>query len=161
MYHGWPNYETWLVALWLVPLVPAEPKLGPVYTPLTHLIPLGFPVLLFAGAAALDYLLDRTTGKNKWLQAGVAGAGFVVVMVAVQWPMGSFLVSPLADNRIFGMTYFPYGMPPSMYHHAHEFAADETTRVQFWLGMGYALVAAILTTRVGLAWGNWMRRVKR
>jgi len=150
-----------VAALWLVPLVPAQPKLGPVYTPLTHLIPLGFPVLLFAGAAALDYLLDRMTGKNKWLQAAVAGAGFVVVMVAVQWPTGSFLVSRFADNRIFGMTYFPYGMPPSMYHHAHEFAADETMRLQFWLGMGYALMAAILTTRVGLAWGNWMRRVKR
>jgi hypothetical protein len=27
--------------------------------------------------------------------------------------------------------------------------------------MVFAFVAAILTTRVGLAWGDWMRRVRR
>jgi hypothetical protein len=151
----------WLGALWLVPFVPAQPKLGPVYTPLTHLVPLRFPLLLIAGAAALDYLLDQMAGKTKWLQAAVAGTGFVVVMLAVQWPMGSFLISPLAENRVFGTTYYPYMLRPSDYHHIHEFIVYEKTNAQFWWGMAYAVLAAILTTRIGLAWGEWMRRVKR
>src|SRR4029453_11187515 len=75
----------WLLALWLVPLVPAEPKLGPFYkrvnklvpcfTRVTHLLPLEFPLLLVAGAAALDFLLDGLEGRNKWLQAAAGGTG--------------------------------------------------------------------------------------
>jgi len=154
-------FVLWLLALWLVPLVPAQAKLGPVYTKISHLVPLEFPVLLFAGAGALDFLLDRTAGRNKWLQAVVAGVGFVVVMMAVQWPMGSFLISPLAENRIFGTKYYPYMQRPSDYHYAHEFWIWEKTRSAFWLGMLFAFAAAILTTRAGLAWGDWMRRVRR
>lgn len=154
-------FVLWLLALWLVPLVPAQPKLGPVYTQITHLVPLEFPLLLFAGAAALDFLLERLAGRNKWLQAAVAGTGFVVVMVAIQWPVGSFLVSPLAENRVFGTDYYPYMQRPSDYHFNHEFYAWEKTRAQFYLGMVVAFMAAILTTRIGLAWGDWMRRVRR
>jgi hypothetical protein len=154
-------FVVWLLALWLVPLVPAQAKLGPVYTRITHLVPLEFPLVLFFGAAALDFLLDRFGGQNKWLQAVVAGAGFILVMMAVQWPLGNFLVSPLAENRIFGTDYYPYMQRPSDYHYSHEFDQWEKTPLQFWLGMAFALAAAILTTRVGLAWGDWMRRVRR
>ena len=154
-------FVLWLLALWLVPLVPAQAKLGPVYTKISHLVPLEFPLLLFAGAAALDFLLDRMAGRNKWLQAVVAGVGFVVVMMAVQWPMGSFLVSPLAENRIFGTDYYPYMQRPSDYHYEHQFEFAEKTRGEFLLGLAFAFVAAILTTRIGLAWGDWMRRVRR
>jgi hypothetical protein len=154
-------FVLWLLALWLVPLVPAQAKLGPVYTPISHLVPLEFPVLLFAGAAALDFLLDRMAGRNKWLQAVVAGVGFVLVMMAVEWPMGSFLISRLAENRVFGTDYYPYMQRPSDYHFNHEFWIYEQTRAGFWFGMVSAFVAAIVTTRVGLAWGDWMRKVRR
>jgi hypothetical protein len=154
-------FVLWLLALWLVPLVPAQAKLGPVYTPISHLIPLEFPILLFAGAAALDFLLDRLATRNKWLQALVAGVGFVLIMMAVSWPAGSFLVSHLAENRIFGTDYYPYMQRPSDYHYNHEFFLWEKTRAQFWLSLLSAFVAAIVTTRAGLAWGDWMRRVRR
>jgi hypothetical protein len=154
-------FVLWLLALWLVPFVPAEPKLGPVYTRVTHLVPGEFPLLLFAGAAALDFLLDRLAGRNKWLQAAVGGAGFLFTMIAVEWPMGNFLISPLAENRIFGTDYYAYMVRPSEYHFNHQFNFYENTRAQFWVGMVIAFVAAILMTRVGLAWGDWMRRVKR
>lgn len=154
-------FGLWLLALWLVPLVPAEPKLGPVYTRVTHLVPLRFPILLVAGAAALDFLLDRLAGKNKWFQAAAGGGGFLLAMIAVQWPMGDFLISRYAENWAFGTAYYGYMLPPSEYHAVHEFQAYEATRAEFWKGLGYALVAAILMTRIGLAWGEWMRRVKR
>ena len=154
-------FVLWLLALWLVPFVPAQAKLGPVYTPISHLVPLSFPVLLFAGAAALDFLLDKMSGKNKWLQAAVAGIGFVLVMFAVEWPMSSFLVSKMAENPIFGTDYYPYMERPSEYVDSHRFFAYETTHSAFLLNMGMAFVAAILTTRFGLSWGDWMRKVKR
>jgi hypothetical protein len=154
-------FVLWLLALWLVPLVPAEPKLGPVYTRVTHLVPMEFPLLLFAGAAALDFLLDRLAGRKKWLQAAVGGSGFLLAMIAVQWPMGKFLISPLAENRIFGTDYYAYMQSPSEYHFAHEFSFYEKSSAQFWVGMAIAFVAAFVMTRIGLAWGDWMRRVKR
>ena len=135
--------------------------LGPVYTRITHLVPLRFPLLLIAGTLALDFLLDRTALRNKWLQAAAGGAGFLLAMIAVQWPMGTILISPLAENRIFGTNYYPYMLAPSAYHYFHEFDFYEKTPAQFWKGMLIAFVAAILMTRVGLAWGDWMRRVKR
>lgn len=151
----------WLAALWLVPLVPAEPKLGPVYTRVTHLVPMRFPLLLIAGALMLDFLLDRTAEWNKWLQAAVGGVGFVTAMIAVQWPLGKFLISPLAENRVFGTDYYPYMLAPSEYHFVHQFNFYEKTRVQFWVGMAVAFMAAFVMTRVGFFWGDWMRRVKR
>jgi hypothetical protein len=151
----------WLLALWLVPLVPAEPKLGPVYTRVTHLVPMQFPLLLVAGAAALDFLLDRLSGRDKWLQAAVGGAGFLLAMITVQWPMGRFLISPLAENRIFGTNYYPYMQPPSEYHFDHQFNFYEKSRAQFWIGMLIAFAASFVMTRIGLSWGDWMRRVKR
>ena len=154
-------FVLWLLALWLVPLVPAEPKLSPVYTRITHLVPLAFPILVFAGAAALDFLLEHFADRRPWIQAVMAGTGFLAVMIAVQWPMSSFLVSRFAENRIFGTNYYPYMQPPSAYHFSHEFAHWEHTRLQFWVGLAFAFLASILTTRMGLGWGSWMRRVKR
>jgi hypothetical protein len=154
-------FVLWLLALWLVPLVPAEPKLGPVYTRVTHLVPLEFPIFLFVGAAALDFLLDRMAGLNKWLQAAVGGTGFLLGMIAVQWPAGKFLISPLAENRIFGTDYYSYMERPSDYHLSHQFDFYEKSRAAFWVGMLIAFGAAFVMTRIGLAWGDWMRRVKR
>jgi len=151
----------WLAALWLVPLVPAQPKLGPVYTRITHLVPMRFPLLLIAGALMLDFLLDRTAKWNKWLQAAVGGVGFVIAMIAVQWPLGKFLISPLAENRVFGTDYYPYMLAPSEYHFVHQFNFYEKTRTQFLVGMAVAFMAAFVMTRIGLFWGDWMRRVKR
>jgi len=154
-------FVLWLLALWLVPLVPAEPKLGPVYTRVTHLVPMEFPLFLFVGAAALDFLLDRLASLHKWLQAAVGGTGFLLAMITVQWPMGNFLISPLAENRIFGTNYYSYMEPPSAYHFNHEFNFYEKSRTDFWVGMVIAFAAAFVMTRIGLAWGDWMRKVKR
>jgi hypothetical protein len=155
-------FGLWLAALWLLPLVHAEPKLGPVNTRITHLIPLRFPLLLVAGALALDYLLYKTARRNKWLQAIIAGSGFLLALVVAQWPMGNLLISPLAENWIFGTNHYPYMIGPSQYKEfAHSFHAFEKTPSAFWAGMGYAALGAVLMTRLGLAWGNWMHKVKR
>jgi len=75
--------------------------------------------------------------------------------------MSSFLISKLAENPIFGTDYYPYMERPSQYIESHRFFAYEATRGAFWMNLGFAFVAAILTTRIGLSWGDWMRKVKR
>lgn len=151
----------WAAAVWIFPLFPAEAKLGPVFTPETHMLPLNFPLLLLVPAVVLDFLLNHTVDRPKWVQALVAGTSFLVALLVVQWPFAYFLVSPLARNRVFGMNYFPYMVRPSEYHGAWEFVVYEQTRLAFGIGIAVAFVVSILSARLGLAWGDWMRRVRR
>jgi hypothetical protein len=153
-------------ALWLgmhliLPLFPAEPKLGPVYQKVSHFVPLGFPLLLIVPAFVLDMLWPRIEGWNKWRQAAVAGAAFLATLVATQWPMGNFLMSPAARNWLFHTDMFYFAAPPDDYEVRNLFYPWDKSAWLFWRGMGIALAGAILSTRVGLMRGDWMRRIRR
>jgi ABC-type spermidine/putrescine transport system permease subunit II len=37
----------------------------------------------------------------------------------------------------------------------------EKTRLAFWMGIGIAFIASIISARLGIMWGDWMRRVRR
>ena len=150
-----------LACIWILPLFPAEPKLGPVYRQVTHFIPQEFPLLLIVPAVIIDLLWTRMPGWNKWLQAAAAGAAFLAGFVAVQWPFAGFLMSPAARNWFFGTHYFPFFFPATSEYVRYVFSVVEKTTAEFWLGMATALVAAIVSTRLGLAWADWMRRLRR
>jgi hypothetical protein len=151
----------WLGGNWIFPLFPARAKLGPVFTPITHMVPLGFPVLILPGAMVLDVVLNRFASRSDAQKALVGGAGFMAVSLAVNWPFAYFMMSPHARNWIFAMNEFSYSTPPSQYHLAWTLTAYEQTRVEFWVGMLIALAATILSMRVGMLWGDWMRRICR
>jgi hypothetical protein len=150
-----------LLLLWIVPLFPGEPKLGPVYQHVNHMLPLAFPILLVAPALALDLLWPRMKTWDKWLASLVAGVAFVLVLMAVQWPFGSFLMSAASRNWVFGTHYFYYAMPPSAHEVRHVFFQMEHTTWQVIKTLGIAFLAAIVSTRLGITWGNWMREVRR
>ena len=150
-----------LAAMWIFPIFPAHPKLGPVYTNVTHMVPMGFPVLLVVPAFFLDLVMNRFAGRAKWFLSVVSGMAFVAALLAVQWPFGIFMISPAARNWLFGQIYFPYQMPPYMYQLAYQFQVFESTRSAFWLSLGIASVASILSVRVGLAFGDWLTRIRR
>ena len=155
-------YSLFLIGfVWILPLFAAEPKLGPVYQHVTHFIPPEFPLLLIVPALALDWLWARTKSWNRWTQAVVSGAVFVGLAVAVQWPFATFLMSPASRNWIFGTTYFDYNLRPNDYYVRNMFYPVEKTTAQFWTQMAIAVAAAIVTTRVGISWGDWMRRIRR
>ena len=151
----------WLAGNWIFPLFPAQPKLGPVFTPITHMVPLGFPVLVLPGAIALDFVLNRFSRHGDTWKALVAGVCFMAANLAVNWPFAYFLMSPYARNRIFTMNEFTYDTPPSQYHLAWTLRAYEPTRTEFWVGMLIALVATMVSARIGMLWGDWMRRIRR
>jgi hypothetical protein len=155
-------YSAFLLAmLWILPLFPAEPKLGPVYQRVTHFIPAGFPLLLIAPAAALDLLWSRTARWNKWLLAAVSGAVFLIVFMAAQWPFANFLMSPAARNWVFGSHYLDYATRPTSFSARHVFLNFEQSGWSFRTEIMLALAAATLSTRLGLAWGSWMQRIRR
>lgn len=151
-----------LLALWILPLFPAQPKLGPVYQHVDHMVSLHFPVLIVIPAFVLDLIFPRIKDWNKWTQAAVEGIVFVAVLLAVTWPWGTFLVqSPLARNWVFGTQQFAYFLDPTMASVRNVFHVADATRTIFLVKMGITVLAGILSTRVGIAWGNWLAKVKR
>ncbi len=155
-------YSLFLVGcVWILPLFRAVPKLGPVYQPVTRFVPPEFPLLLIVPALALDWLWAHTQGWNPWLQAVVSGPLFLVAVMAVQWPFADFLMSPASRNWVFGTIYFDYNLPSQSHYVRNLFVSLENTGTQFWKELAVATAAAILTTRFGLIWGEWMRRIRR
>ena len=155
-------YTVWgLGQLWLLPLFPATPKLGPVFTNITHMVPLEFPTLLIVPAIVLDFLLNRYAHKNKWILAGMLGTAYLAVLLLVHWPFGDFMISPAARNWVFGQNYFPYMESPSEYHFNWEFGDLAPTTGAFLYGIGIALVTAILGSRIGLAAGDALHGLRR
>src|SRR5947209_12197742 len=150
-----------LLCLWIFPFFPGEPKLGPVYQQVTHFIPLQFPVLILVPAVLLDLLHPRLQALDKWQQAAIQGIIFVVTLAAVQWPFGNFLMAPASRNWIFGTNYFFFFLPPTTKQAQHLFASWELTSVHFWRNVVFSFVAAILSARIGIVFGNWLRRVQR
>src|SRR3984893_16213895 len=97
-----------LAFLWVLPLFPAAPKLGPVYRPVTHFIPWEFPLLIVVAALAVDLILQRTSRSRPLARGLVTGLGFLGAFMAVQWPLASFLMMPAARNRFFGTAYMDF-----------------------------------------------------
>jgi hypothetical protein len=150
----------WAAMGWILQLFPATPKLGPVYHQVTHFVPAAFPMLLIVPALALDLFWSRTRQWNPWKLAAASGLLFLGVFMAVQWPFADFLQSPLSRNWFFHTNVFEYFARPTWVSVRNLFLPPEPPAV-FWREMTIAILAAILTTRLGLAWGEWMRRVRR
>ena len=88
------------------------------------------------------------------------GAIFVLALLMVQWPMGNFLMSPASRNWIFRTNSYYFAEPPESPEVQNVFLSWEGAW-HFWRGIGIALVAAMVSTRVGLARGEWMRSIRR
>jgi hypothetical protein len=154
-------YMAYTIAEILIfPLVPASPKLGPVFFPVTHLVPVRFPVLLIVPAIALDLLWDRLRTWKPWQIAAVSGVVFVALLFAVEWPFASFLMTKASENRFFGSMYFGYNERPTSPDRLREFI-NAASGVPLAVGLLTASVYASISTWIGLAFGNWMRKVQR
>jgi hypothetical protein len=148
---------------WILPLFAAEPKLGPVYFPTTYFVPPQFPMLLIVPALALDLIWQRMKSRGPWLQSLAGGAIFLLTLLAVQWPFANFLMSDAAKNWFFGTNHFGYYVHPNSYLRRGLFFTPDNEKVLagFLMVLSQALLAAVLSTRLGLGLGNWMRAVRR
>src|SRR5271154_925673 len=149
-----------IAELLILPLFPAQPKLGPVFFPVTHFVPAKFPILIIAPALALDLLWKRTRNWKNWQVALLSGAVFVAVLVAVEWPFASFLMTPASANRFFGTMYFDYNSPPWEVDRLRHFYEAQQGLALF-RGFAIAAICGAIGTWIGLGFGGWMRKVQR
>ncbi len=154
-------YTAFIIAeILILPLFPAQPKLGPVFNPVTHMIPAKFPILILVPALALDLLWRRVKNWKPWQIALVSGVVFIVVLTAVEWPFANFLMSDASKNRFFGTMYFDYNSRPMSWDRLRQFF-DPDHGMTLFAGLVRASVYASISTWIGLQFGRWMRGVQR
>jgi hypothetical protein len=150
-------------AVWILPLFPAQPKLAPIYNPVTHMVPPAFPLLLVVPALAMD-LCFRWLGRGRgWrrdlILAPLLATAFTGLFFLTQWEFSKFLISPGAENHFFaGCGFFTFADRRT--EHWHEFwnlRGDPVTAGS----LGIAWLLALAASAAGLAAGNWMSRVRR
>ena len=173
-----------MLMIWILPLFPAQPKLAPIYNPVTHMVPPAFPLLLVLPGLGVDLFMrvfghvgDRGTGcsqngissevdcattvnrRASWLFAAGLATVFLALFVPTQWFFSIFLLSDGADNWIFARSgHWPY------------FAQSNEWWNRFWehrtapFGMIDYLstfVMATFSSRLGLWCGDYLRKVQR
>lgn len=156
-----------LAMMYILPLFEAKPGLAPIYNPVDHMVPPTFPILLVGPALALDVLLHRLGDRlPRWALAAALSATFLVVLLALQWPFGEFLLSPAARNDFFmADRSWAYSSRPGPWR--YEFWNLDADAFGVWsprafaTGLLGAFVIGTVSSRVGLAWGSWMRQVRR
>ena len=154
-----------LAMMWMLQLFPAQPKLAPIYNAVTHMVPPEFPLLLIVPAFGMDLLLQRAGRRHDWLVAVALGASFVVLLAALQWFFGEFLLSPAARNFVFAADQWAYMVRPGDWRYEFwEVPTDAAGNLSLPLlakGLGFAALLAAASARIGLWWGNGMSRVMR
>jgi len=147
--------------VWILPLFPAEPLLGPIRRQITHMVPMDFPLLLIAPAFVIDLAAHRGREEKAWFMSVSYGVIFFVVLLVAQFGFSHFLMSRWSINPIFATDNFDYAMPNTWYKVRREFYPWDATEGAMRWRFVVALVLAVLSSRLGMAWGNWMRRVRR
>lgn len=149
-----------LSLMWIIPLFPATPKLGPIYQPITHMVGLAFPTLVIVPALGVDIVMERVRARPLIL-APILSAVFLLLFVAVQWPFASFLVTEGARNWFFNADNFVYWMAPSGVEWSRTFQDPITGTAPFAVAMSVAWALGTFSAWLGLWFGTWMTRVRR
>jgi len=168
---GFRFAATWVAAIYMLfrialililPLFPAEPKLGPVYQQVTHFIPPDFPILFIVPAFILDLVWHRTKtwAHSVWKVAALSSLIWISVLLAVEWPFATFLMNPASENRFFGTGYLYYALPPQSLLARHLFYPVGTP-LEFSLGLVAAALIGTLSFRWGISRGEWLAKIKR
>jgi len=152
----------WHVMNLVLPLFPAEPKLGPVYNQVTHFVPSTFPMLLVVPALLCDLFLQGWGARLRaWRAGAAAGLIFMAGLLAVQWPFANFLLSPWSRNWFFYTDMHDFSTAVRSYTRRHEFFPWEKSMTEFWTNLAIAFAASMIMSMLGLMMSRWLARVKR
>ena len=151
--------------VWVLPLIPGEPLVAPIYHPRDHLLPPPFPLLLILPALAMDAFLRVFPGRDQrrenWGAAVEAGLAFGIVFLVAQWSFAPFLLSPAADNFFFagGGRHWPFflAISPDMQTAFWTTPRDAMNLPRSLLALAFAVLAA----RLGLWLGTLMKNLHR
>ena len=168
----WPATTTALIFMlgsltlsWVIQNVPATAKLAPINNPITHLVAAPFPIVLVVPALVFDLLNRRLGSGRDWRLSALLGAGFVLALLAVSWPLAGFLLSPAARTSLFLADNWDFSIVPGDWRYQYwesmtgEGVSNPAAAVAKVLLLG-ALFAAV-SSRLGLGLGSWMRKVRR
>ena len=154
--------------IWILPLFPAQPRLAPIYNPVTHMVPPPFPLLLIVPALGIDLCLAKAGDATSWwkrlLVAIALGAVFLGLLAVTQWFFAEFLLSPRAENWFFaGNRFWSYGSGDGAWRHKFWHVDPSEPDANLFDGRAVVISWALagLSAWLGLLWGNWMRKVQR
>jgi len=146
---------------WILPLFPAEPKLGPILTHTTHFQPAQFPLLIIFPALAMDLVMQYSKA-NDWVKAFLLSVSFVFILLAVQYPFSGFLLeSPASHNWFFGGQSWYYALSPDRPFRYKFRSNDIAPWPVLAQGLGIAVLTGIICARISLRWGRWMQSIQR
>ncbi len=146
-----------IVMLWVLPLFPATPKLAPIYNALDRFVPPPFPILLVIPAMVIDLVMRRGP-ENDWSRAALAGIGFLLVVLGVQWFVTPYFVSPRSENYLFGAQRWNYNSTPGPWRYEFWDLRNNPLTIR---SLVIAAALAVASARIGIWWGAWMARVRR
>lgn len=151
-----------LIMLWLLPLFPAKPLLGPVFYHIDHFQPFKFPLLLIVPAITIDILFDKLKNNAAWVKILLASLAFILLFFVVQWYFGGFYhTSQLAKSWFFASYSLSFQQDPgSKYRYAFNPGLTDAGR-HLVRGLSIAAFCAIISGCTGYAWGGWMKRIQR
>lgn len=153
---------------WVLQLFPAEPKLGPILTHVTHFQSGPFPLLIVVPALAMDILI-RWTGstaapalRSDWVKSLLLSITFVALLLAVQYPLSGFLLeSHGARNWFFGADAWYFGDSPDAPYRHKFYPGNIAALPELIRGLSVAILAGWLCARISLRWGNWLQSIQR
>ena len=164
-------YTVFLMLInWILPLFPATPKLGPVLNPITTFQPFDFPLLIIFPAILVDLITQKINAghllatKFKPLkivfQSMMYGGSFLLTFLVVQWPFANVLMAS-SGHWFFATSRWYFGNEPT-WQYRYAFAEWMTsTGMDLFVGLSIAFGLALLSSLVGITWGNWMKRIVR
>lgn len=149
-----------MLMVWILPLFPATPRLGPVLNPVTTFQPFDFPLLILFPSIALDLITHRFQTQNKWLRALTYGFSFLMLLFLFQWPFGNLLMAS-KGHWFFGTAKWYFGSDPN-WEYRYSFGPSMiSSGAELAKGLPIAIAIGIVTSRIGIAWGDWMKRIVR
>ncbi|MBX2841240.1 MAG: hypothetical protein KTR26_05685 [Flammeovirgaceae bacterium] len=149
--------------LWVLPLFPAEPKLGPIINQITHYVPYKFPLLLIVPCFFTDLAFQKIKDKtlNDWWTSLIVGLVFFFSFLITEWFFAEFMFSSYAANWFFAADALGYNWNPDWEHRNSFYPWLEDSTTTLLTGLGIAAIFSVTFSRIGYWWGNWMKKVQR
>jgi len=87
---------------------------------------------------------------------------FIFVLMAVQYPLGGFLLeSPGARNWFFGAEGWYYQIAANAPYRYKFRPGDIAPLWKMAEGLGIAVLVGVIAARISLRWGKWLQSVQR
>ena len=149
--------------LWILPLFPAEPKLGPVLNPVTQFIPPGFPLAFLIPAFLMDWISHRFSGSPRWLPYALGVVCFFAFprRRVAAGAIPAAIAGRSGESGIRFRSIRDYGEGPRSWTALHRFIPKRTVRIVWRTVVDRRSVASMIMARVGFACAEWMKRVRR